>query len=187
MKLKLLQTKIAAEPLGRSGGQIIPTTRRVCYSAMLTASPRLLEPVQLVEIHTPAEGIETIYKILHHRRGHVVKEGPVPGTPIFNVRALLPALESFGFETDVRQHTQGMAFCQTTFDHWAVVPGDPLDRGVVLRPLEPAPQHALARELLLKTRRRKGMAEDVSVGKYFDEGMRNALRENDEYPGMGME
>ena len=30
----------------------------------------------------------------------------------------------------------------------------------------------LARELLLKTRRRKGLSEDVSVNKFFDEGMR---------------
>lgn len=30
---------------------------------------------------------------------------------------------------------QGQAFCQCVFDHWAVVPGDPLDRGVVLHPL----------------------------------------------------
>lgn len=64
---------------------------------------------------------------------------PKPGTPIFIVRAFLPVLESFGFETDLRYHTQGQAFCQSVFDHWSIVPGDPLDRSVVLRPLEPAP------------------------------------------------
>lgn len=31
------------------------------------------------------------------------------------------------------------AFCLSVFDHWQIVPGDPLDRSVVLRPLEPAP------------------------------------------------
>jgi hypothetical protein len=34
-----------------------------------------------------------------------------------------------------------------------IVPGDPLDRSVELRPLEPAPVNALARELMVKTRR----------------------------------
>ena len=34
----------------RSGGQIIPTARRVLYACMLTASPRILEPVYLAEI-----------------------------------------------------------------------------------------------------------------------------------------
>lgn len=34
-----------------------------------------------------------------------------------------------------------------------IVPGDPLDRTVELRPLEPSPVNALARELMVKTRR----------------------------------
>ena len=57
------------------------------------------------------------------------------------------------------------------FDHWAVVPGDPLDRDVVLHPLEPSPPLALARDFMIKTRRRKGLSEDVTVSKYFDESM----------------
>ena len=50
---------------------------------------------------------------------------------------------------------QGQAFCLSVFDHWQIVPGDPLDRSVVLRPLEPAPAQDLAREFMVKTRRRK--------------------------------
>ena len=37
--------------------------------------------------------------------------------------------------------------------HVQIVPGDPLDRTVELRPLEPSPVNALARELMVKTRR----------------------------------
>lgn len=54
-----------------------------------------------------------------------------------------------------RTHTCGQAFCLSMFDHWAIVPGDPLDKAILLRPLEPAPAPHLAREFLLKTRRRK--------------------------------
>ena len=54
---------------------------------------------------------------------------------------------------------QGQAFCQQVFDHWAVVPGDPLDRNVILHPLEPSPPPALARDFMVKTRRRKGLSE----------------------------
>ena len=36
-----------------------------------------------------------------------------------------------------------------------IVPGDPLDRTVQLRALEPAAPNELARELMVKTRRRK--------------------------------
>lgn len=120
-------------------------------------------------------------------------------------QAFLPVMESFGFETDLRYHTQarvpwdrapgghqhcgprrgvprarlppplrhrggrarrlapapvstlsslsllfltapqGQAFCLSVFDHWQIVPGDPLDRSIVLRPLEPAPMQVRAR------------------------------------------
>ena len=36
-------------------------------------------------------------------------------------------------------YSQGQAFCLSVFDHWQIVPGDPLDKSVILRPLEPAP------------------------------------------------
>jgi hypothetical protein len=47
------------------------------------------------------------------------------------------------------------AFCLQTFHHWAVVPGDPLDKTIILRPLEMSPPPHLAREFMIKTRRRK--------------------------------
>lgn len=46
---------------------------------------------------------------------------------------------------------------------------------MVLRPLEPAPVQALAREFMVKTRRRKGMSDDVSINKYFDEVLLRTL------------
>ncbi len=54
------------------------------------------------------------------------------------------------------------------FSHWNVVPGDPLDKSIALRPLEPSPVPHLAREFMVKTRRRKGLLEDVSISKFFD-------------------
>lgn len=54
MKFKIMDAAIAEEPLARGGGQLIPTARRVCYSAFLMATPRLMEPVYYVEIQTPA-------------------------------------------------------------------------------------------------------------------------------------
>jgi U5 small nuclear ribonucleoprotein component len=169
VKFKLLNADIAEEAINRSGGQIIPTARRVTYSSFLTATPRLMEPIYRVEIQTPASCMSAIYNVLTRRRGHVVQERAKPGTPIYIVKAQLPVIESFGFETDLRYHTQGQAFCLSVFDHWQVVPGDPLDKSIVLRPLEQAPVPHLAREFMVKTRRRKGMSEDVSISKFFDD------------------
>ena len=46
VKFKILDAAIAAEPLHRGGGQLIPTARRVCYSAFLMATPRLVRDRQ---------------------------------------------------------------------------------------------------------------------------------------------
>jgi U5 small nuclear ribonucleoprotein component len=55
------------------------------------------------------------------------------------------------------------------FDHWAVVPGNPLDSNVILHLLEPSPPLALAKDFMVKTRRRKGLNEEVSMSKYIDD------------------
>ena len=53
-------------------------------------------------------------------RGHVTQDAPVPGSPLYTIKAFLPAIDSFGFETDLRTHTQGQAFCLSVFHHWQV-------------------------------------------------------------------
>jgi len=57
------------------------------------------------------------------------------------------------------------------------VPGDPLDREVKLRPLEMANVAATARDFVVKTRRRKGLSEDVGVGKFLEAELWRGLRE----------
>ncbi|KAL3652079.1 hypothetical protein CASFOL_001760 [Castilleja foliolosa] len=148
VKFKIVDAKIAPEPLNRGTGQIIPTARRVAYSPFLMASPRLMEPVYYVEMFR--------------------NQGPQPTLLMFG---FLHVIESFGFDTDLRYHTQGQAFCVSMFGHWAIVPGDPLDKSIVLRLLEPTPIQHLAREFMVKTRHRKGMSEDVSINEFFDEAM----------------
>jgi U5 small nuclear ribonucleoprotein component len=53
-------------------------------------------------------------------RGHVTQDAPVPGSPLYTIKAFIPAIDSFGFETDLRTHTQGQAFCLSVFHHWQV-------------------------------------------------------------------
>ncbi len=63
------------------------------------------------------------------------------------------------------------------FDRWSVVPGDPLDREVKTRPLEMAGAVATARDFVMKTRRRKGLSEDVGVGKFLEADLWRSLKE----------
>ncbi|KAF5368523.1 hypothetical protein D9758_002457 [Tetrapyrgos nigripes] len=169
VKFRLLDASLAQEPIFRGGGQIVPTARRVCYSSFLMATPRLMEPIYYVEVQAPADCISAVYLVLSRRRGHVTQDLPKAGSPLYTVKALIPVIDANGFETDLRTATQGQAFCLQTFDHWSVVPGDPTDTSIKLRPLEPASGQALARDLVLKTRRRKGLGDQIAVSKYLDD------------------
>lgn len=179
-KLKILEVALADKPIHRGGGQIIPTARRTVHSALLTATPRLMEPIYQLQIQCPGEIVDSIQSVLKRRRGHIVQDRPIPGTLLYSVRGFIPVLDSFGFETDLRTFTQGQAMVHSVFDHWAVVPGDPLDKTIMLHPLEPSPPQFLARELLLKTRRRKGLSEDVSIDKFFDDAMKFQMNEDED-------
>ena len=175
VKIRLCHARIATEPIYRGGGQLIPTARRATYAAFLLATPRLMEPVYAAEIQTPPECVGTIYTLLARRRGHVTSDAPKAGTPLSTMRALIPVIDANGFETDLRVATQGQAFVLQTFHHWAVVPGDPSDTTIPLRPLEPAPPLGLARDFVLKMRRRKGLGDTVAVSTYLEHDMAVAL------------
>merc|ERR1712037_833200 len=73
LRLNIHDVTLHADAIHRGGGQIIPTARRVIYASMLTAEPRLMEPVYLVEIQCPENAVGGIYGVLN-RRGIVIGE-----------------------------------------------------------------------------------------------------------------
>jgi len=157
VRFDLHDVTLHADAIHRGGGQIIPTARRVLYACILTAKPRLLEPVYLVEIQCPEAAVGGIYGVLNRRRGHVFEESQVAGTPMFVVKAYLPVNESFGFTADLRSNTGGQAFPQCVFDHWQILPGDPFDSST-----KPA-------QIVVDTRKRKGLKEGIpDLANYLD-------------------
>ncbi|KAK4097917.1 P-loop containing nucleoside triphosphate hydrolase protein [Parathielavia hyrcaniae] len=183
-KFRLIDVALAQEAIFRGGGQIIPTARRACYSSFLMASPRLMEPMYSVSMTGPQDAVSMVYNILARRRGHVLSDGPIAGTPLYRVNGLLPVIDSFGFETDLRINTPGQAMVCLVFDRWNVVPGDPLDRDMVTRPLQMASPLATARDFVLKTRRRKGLSEDVTVAKFLEPEFYQSLVEGGTLDGV---
>lgn len=177
-KFRITDVALAEQAIHRGGGQIIPASRRSCYSSFLLASPRLMEPYYNTSMLGPADSVSALYTVLARRRGHVLSESPVPGTPLYRVNGLIPVIDSFGFETDLRIHTQGQATVSCVFDRWQVVPGDPLDRSVSVRKLEPATAIELARDFVSKTRRRKGLKDEVGVARYLEGEVVERLRES---------
>ncbi|MCL7031189.1 hypothetical protein MKW94_007003 [Papaver nudicaule] len=138
-----------SDPSYRSSGQIIHTARKAMYASQLTAKPRFLEPMYLVEIQAPASALGAIYCVLFHKRGHVFEETQREGTPLYNLKAYLPVVESFGFSAQLKSATAGQAFPQCVFDHWDMVMGDPLD------------PYSYTADMVRDIRRRKGLEAQI--------------------------
>ncbi|KAG6916473.1 Elongation factor 2 [Tephrocybe rancida] len=149
VRYNILDVTMNADAIHRGGGQIIPTMRRACYAASLLAEPGLQEPIFLVDIQCPETAIGGVYSCLSKRRGQVFSEEQRPGTPMFTIKAYLPVSESFGFNGDLRGHTSGQAFPQTSFDHWEIIGGSPFEKGSKLQ------------ELVSKIRVRKGLKPEI--------------------------
>ena len=96
VRINIHDVTLHADAIHRGGGQIIPTARRVIYACVLKSKPALLEPVYLCEIQCPENAVGGIYGCLTKRRGIVIEEHQVEGTPMFTVKAHLPVNESFG-------------------------------------------------------------------------------------------
>ena len=180
-KFKILSSSLSTENIYKASGQIIPMSRRVCYSSFLTACPRLMEPYLKGEIQCPIDCFEIIKNFLMRRRGHLESQKSLPGTPFYIIKFSIPALDSFGLETDIRTTTAGQAFSLMWFEKYQNMIGDPLDRNIVLHPLEPSDAKSLAREVLIKTRRRKGLNEDVNIVNYLIPEEIEKIKNDEEY------
>lgn len=126
VRFNVEEVQIHSDAPHRGNAQIVPAARRVFFASQLSAAPRFQEPIFLVEIQCPEACKGAIYQLVSSRRGEVIEESPIDGTPLVQMKAHLPVKESFGFSEALRVSTQGRAFPQMVFDHWQELPGDPL-------------------------------------------------------------
>eukprot|EP00968_Pinguiococcus_pyrenoidosus_P025412 scaffold6029_cov277-Pinguiococcus_pyrenoidosus.AAC.2 len=157
VRVNLLDVVLHADAIHRGMGQIMPTARRVTYATLMTGDPKLLEPVYLVDITVPIDAMGGCYGVLTQKRGHVFSEEQRPGTPMCQLKAYLPVMESFGFTEVLRSNTGGKAFPQCSFDHWEVVSGNPMEEG------------SKAQEIALSVRQRKSLDGGIPpLDRYLD-------------------
>jgi len=62
-----------------------------------------------------------MYAVLGKRNGRVLSDEMREGSSIFNITAVLPVVESFGFAEEIRKRTSGLASPHLHFSHWEVV------------------------------------------------------------------
>ena len=109
----------------------------------------------MCEITAPGDAIGGIYQTLNQRRGTILEENQLEGS-LSIVKAYLPVAESYGFTEDLRGNTQGRAFPQCFFDHWAKISGIP-------------GEDPKATNLVHTIRKRKGMKEEIPlINELFD-------------------
>ncbi|AMD20360.1 HDL384Wp [Eremothecium sinecaudum] len=171
-----------------SAAQLIPLVRKACSVALLTAEPILLEPIYEVDIHIYEALIPIVEELFKKRRGsRIYKIEHIAATPLVEIKGQMPVLGSIGFETDLRLAANGMGMCQLHFFNkiWRKVPGDVMNEDAVIPKLKPAPINSLARDFVMKTRRRKGLSAEgyhsndgPSLKNYLDIDLFNKLKES---------
>lgn len=156
-RFNITDVKLHADAIHRGAGQIMPCARKVFFACMIASAPRLMEPMYLVDITVPKAAHSGVFNTLSQKRGEIEKIEDRIGTPLSQIQAYLPVIESFGFTELLRKNTGGQAFPQMKFSHWKVVSGDPFreaSNGYVQ---------------LMDIRKRKGMKESLPVfADYYD-------------------
>lgn len=75
--------------------------------AFAQAKPHILEPIMLVEVETPHEFVGRVQGDLSSRRGLLLGSQTLQGYSV--IRAEVPLERMFGYSTDLRSLTSGMA------------------------------------------------------------------------------
>ncbi|KAI5958261.1 SNU114 [Candida theae] len=180
VKFKILDAQFGENSqFALNAAQIIPLVRRACYAGLLTAKPRIMEPIYQVDAVCPYKAIRVLKEILNLRRGNFSKQEPIEGTPLYHVEGFVPVIDSFGMISDAKLHAHNKVSMSMVFSHWDIVPGDPFDGACPLPTLEPVPEESLSRDFLLKTRRRKDLTGEPTLKKYIEPELYSRLKERD--------
>jgi len=157
IRFNLLDVTLHADAIHRGAGQIMPPTKRVMYACQIKSKPGLMEPMYIADITVPESAMSGVYTTLNARRGIIESKEDRAGTPLTQIKAYLPVLESFGFTQLLRQNTSGQAFPQMIFSHWAMVNGDAYDAS------------SQCQQIIMSVRERKGLKKEMPAFEdYYD-------------------
>lgn len=112
---------------GRHGplsGQLMSAVKEGCRRAFQLQPMRLMAAMYTCHIQATAEVLGRMYAVIGKREGRVLSEQMMEGSDVFDVEAVLPVAESFGFSEEIRKRTSGLANPQLVFSHWEVRPLD---------------------------------------------------------------
>ena len=153
--------------IGRLTGEVIKATLSSIHSAFMDYSPRLLLAIYSCEIACSAEVLGRVYSVLSRRRGRILTEALKEGTPFYQISALLPVVESFGFSDEIRKRTSGAAQPQLVFKGFELLDEDPFWVPMTEEELEDfgekGDRERISRKYVDRVRKRKGLVVQRKV------------------------
>lgn len=148
-------------------GRFITCTRDLIHTSCLDWSPRMLWAIYSCDIQASVEVLGRVYSVVQQRRGRIESEEIKEGTPFFQIKAIIPVVEAFGFSEDIRKKTSGAAQPQLVFAGFECIDLDPFWVPTTEEELEElgdtADRENIARRHMNNVRRRKGLFVDEKV------------------------
>ncbi|GCF00267.1 Cytoplasmic GTPase/eEF2-like protein [Zygosaccharomyces mellis] len=148
-------------------GRFITSVRDMLHAGFLDWSPRMMWAVYSCDVQTSVEVLGRVYSVVQQRRGRIESEEMKEGTPFFQIQAILPVVEAFGFGEDIRKKTSGAAQPQLAFAGFECIDLDPFWVPTTDEELEElgdiADKENIARRHMNNVRRRKGLFVDEKL------------------------
>jgi len=103
--IRIKDLKLHEDAIHRGPAQVYPAVREAIKSSMDGASSYILEPVQIIQIESPAEFLGDLSALVQNKRGQLLNVDQ-EGEHI-TVKAKMPVAEMFGLASDIRSATSG--------------------------------------------------------------------------------
>jgi len=103
--IRIKDLKLHEDAIHRGPAQVYPAVREAIKSSMDRASPYILEPVQVIQIESPAKFLGDLSALVQNKRGQLLtvdQEGEH-----ITAKAKMPVAEMFGLASDIRSATSG--------------------------------------------------------------------------------
>ncbi|KAL4228082.1 Elongation factor-like GTPase 1 [Mactra antiquata] len=161
-----------SEVQGHVSGQLISIVKEACQKGFQTQPQRLMAAMYKCDIQATADVLGKLFGVIGKRSGRVLHDEMKEGTQIFNIVAVIPVIESFGFCDDIRKKTSGLASPQLVFSHWEIVDVDPFwvptTEEEIMHYGEKADSENRARVYMNKVRERKGLKVDKKIVEFAE-------------------
>ena len=122
VKVMLMDCKLHEDAIHRGPAQMYPAVREGIRGSFMTASPLMLEPLQILRLEAPVDYMGDLSKLIANKRGQLLdmqQEGN-----LVVIKAKLPVGEMFGWSNDLRSTTGGRGTSSLVDQVFERLPGE---------------------------------------------------------------